>query len=336
MERKNIKMHAHGKGETMDNILTLPFKMRKAENRLSYWERYAGIILKYALLGKCTNLARAYYHYLLGSTILPTMPAFLKVEISRKCSVNCRYCPEGKDDVFFPLKNYKALIDRLKNYIFLVSLYDIGEPLENDNIVEYIRYANDKKIGSVISTSLSVEKHDNFWSELIQSGISRIIAAIDGVSEDVYKQYRTNGNLTLVMSNLEKLLAYKKAYGSRTIIEWQMLDLPWSKDEQQEARKTAYSLGCNVFRLVPEATKSRRNYPSQNVIRRHNCLLPYLVFIVNAYNNVRPCYKLYTKDMIIGSLNNDTFESLWNGDEMAKIRDKTRICDRPTCKTCRE
>ena len=36
--------------------------------------------------------------------LIPTLPAFLKVEISRKCTVHCKYCYFPKADVFFPFE----------------------------------------------------------------------------------------------------------------------------------------------------------------------------------------------------------------------------------------
>lgn len=261
------------------------------------------------------------------------MPAFLKVEISRFCSVNCKYCYVKKEKVFYPFVLYQELIDKLKDYIFMVSLYDIGEPLENEDVIEYIKYAHENKVGTVVSSSLSINKTDEFWKELVLSGIDRIIVAIDGISEDVYKRYRANGDLNLVLSNLKKILYYKAVYAKSFSVEWQMLDLPWNKEEQGTAQKTANNMGCNKFRLIPEAMYSRLKYKQQNHIRNRNCLLPY---IVTAYNKVRSCYKIYNEPMLIGDLDCQTFDEIWNSDEIATIRDKERIRNRIGCRTCIE
>ena len=303
---------------------------------LSIWQRQARLVFKYGSFRKNANLLQAYYHWLKGSSKIPTMPAFLKVEISRHCTVKCKYCYVKKEKVFYPFVQYQELIDRLKNYIFMVSLYDIGEPLQNEDVIEYIKYAHMKKVGTVISSSLSINKTDEFWKELVLSGIDLILVSIDGTSEEVYKKYKTNGNLNLVLSNLEKILYYKAMYAKKVFIEWQMIDLPWNKEEQGTAKKIAGDMGCDKFRLIPEATRPRLKYRQQNCIRNHNCLLPYIIFIVTAYNKVRPCYKIYNEPMIIGDLDYHTFDEIWNSDEIATIRDKKRIRDRIGCRTCRE
>ena len=228
------------------------------------------------------------------------------------------------------------LIDLLKEYIFIVSLYDIGEPLHNDRLLEYIQYSHYNNIATVISTSLSVNKPDDFWKYLVLSGLDYIIVAIDGVTENVYKRYRTNGDINLVFANLRKLLEYKAAFQKRLIVEWQVLDLPWNKEEQKTAFKMAKSFHCDEFRIIKEATQLRSKYNEHNIIRKRNCLLPYIILNVNIYNQVSPCYKIYNNEMIIGNLYNNTFEEIWNNEEMARIRNKIKIRNRVHCNTCRE
>jgi hypothetical protein len=127
---------------------------------LAFWSRHLRIALKYGTMKKFANLGNAYLHYLKGSHKIPTMPAFLKIEVSRCCYVRCKYCYEEKAEIFYPFPLYKTLIDKLKNYIFGVSLYDIGEPLCNENVIDYIRYAHLQRLGTIISTYLSVKKPD--------------------------------------------------------------------------------------------------------------------------------------------------------------------------------
>ncbi len=162
------------------------------------------------------------------------------------------------------------------------------------------------------------------------------IIAIDGVSQEVYKKYRTQGDINLVFANLRKLVYYKSALQSKLNIEWQMLDLPWNKAEQSLASKMAKDMGCDKFRIIDEAVQIRKKYKEEDIIRKRNYLLPYLIFIVNAYNQVNPCYKIYNSEMTVGNLTDNNFEEIWNNGEMAKIRDKKRIINRVHCNNCQE
>ena len=303
---------------------------------ISYWQRHLGSFFRYGTLRKYANLAQAYLAYLLGRVRISSRPAFLRVEICRYCEVNCLYCYPAKSRLLYPLEEYQQLIDQFKQTIFSVSLYDIGEPLHNPQVLDYIRYAHQNRVGTVLSSSLSVAREDAFWQDLSTSGLDYLIVAIDGVTPEVYNQYRRNGQLDLVLSNLKKLLAYRDQSAARMMIEWQMIDFPWNRLEQKQAAEMAFQMGCDRFRIIAEATQPRKAYDKENAIRSRNCLLPYILFFVTANNDVRLCYKIYHHDMSIGSLSNHTFTELWNGSEIARVRDRKQIGQRPGCQKCQE
>jgi len=308
--------------------------MARKKIPLSNFTRYI-TFARYSTLKRNVNFLKAIFFWLVGKERISSMPAFLKVEISRKCSVKCLYCFERKADVFYPLEAYKELVDKLKDYIYLVSLYDIGEPLENKDVIKYIRHGHERGIGTIISTSLSIRKNDAFWEELVNSGLDKIIVAIDGITPEVYNRYRTNGDRDLVMSNLKKILHYRRKSRSKIVVEWQMIDLPWNKHEQNQARLMAKRMGC-VFRIIKDTSQPRREYERLNVIRKKNCVLPYIILIVTAYGKVRPCYKVYNAPMEIGDVNRETVKQIWNGDAIREIRSKRRIRHRQGCRTCQE
>jgi len=285
---------------------------------------------------KYLNLMQAYTAYLRGSSTIASMPAFLKVEISRYCEVDCLYCPSAKQPMFYPLDKYEALIDRFKDYVFLVSLYDIGEPLHHSRVIESIEYAHQNNVGTVVSSSLSLERSDEFWNALATSGLDRLIVAIDGITPEVYNRYRRNGDLGLVLSNLERIIAFRDSARARLFIEWQMIDFDWNRAEHGKARDMARMMGCNDFRIIPEATRSRIASDNATGIRSRNCLLPYVLFFVTASNAVRLCYKVYHHDMSIGNLDDSSFSDIWTGRGIARVRDRSQIGHRPGCQKCKE
>ncbi len=302
----------------------------------TYWQRHVQSVIRYGSFRKYKNFIKSYYFYLKGQVKISSLPSFLKIEISRFCDVNCKFCFAYKADIMYPLHDYKKLIDQFKEYVFLVSLYDIGEPLHHPDVIECIRYAHENKMGTVISTSLSINKDDAFWYSLITSGLDRLIVAIDGITAKSYNEYRRNGKFDLVILNLKKILELKKSTKSKIFIEWQMVDFEWNRSEQKAAKKKAYELGCNNFRIIAEATIPRKNQDNDDVTRKRNCLLPYILFFVTAKNEVKLCFKIYHHDMHIGSLSHHSFAEIWNGAEIARVRDPQKIIHRIGCNKCRE
>ena len=303
---------------------------------LSYWQRHLRNLFRYGTVRKYVNLARAYTAYRAGKVQISSMPVFLKAEICRYCEMDCLYCFPAKTQTLYPLQAYKQLIDQLKDYIFSVSLYDIGEPLHNPQVCEYIQYAHQNKVGTVISSSLSFERDEQYWYQLVTSGLDYLIVAIDGITPQVYNTYRRNGNLDLVFSNLKQILAIRDKMHAKLFVEWQMVDFDWNRSEQSIAKDMAKQFGCDRFQVIAEAIQPRLRYDNETGLRDQNCLLPYILFFVTASNDVRLCYKIYHHDMRIGSLSNSTFSEIWNGPEIARVRDREQIKDRVGCNKCRE
>ncbi len=291
-------------------------------------------LLKYGSCIKVINLLLALFSWLINKKQVISKPVLLRVEISRKCHIGCLYCFSAKSDLFYPLDLYKLLVDRLKKYLFVVLLYDIGEPLENEKIIEFIKFTKSHRIGTIVSSHLSLEKENKYWEELVQSGLDRLIVSIDGTSAKIYSKYRVNGELDLALRNLEKILYYKRLYRSKIRIEWQIIDFEWNKSDQVNAKELARRMGCDDFRVIQNTSAIRRTYKYSNYLRKRNCIFPYITFNVTTFNKARSCAVLYNEDMTVGDLNYEGFDAIWNGSEIARIRSNKLIQKRSGCMNC--
>jgi len=102
--------------------------------------------------------------------ILPFIPKNIQIEISNRCNLKC------------PLWNY-------------------GEPFLHKKIVSLIQSIPKKFSDCSISTN------GHFMTEevaksIISSGITEMIFAIDGITEETYRKYRIDGSLSKVLHNL--------------------------------------------------------------------------------------------------------------------------------------
>lgn len=303
---------------------------------LAQYGRHFRIIQGHMTLKKVYNLCKLFIQYLAGKQVITTMPALLKVEASRKCLVNCTYCFAERANKFFPKRTYFELLDKLHPWIFEVSLYNIGEPLWCEDLIEFIAYAHQRNVSTALSTSLSLEKDEQYWDNLVLAGLDYMVVALDGTTAEVYNKYRVNGNFPLVMKNLHSILRAKKQHNSQITIEWQMIEFEWNRHEIAEARRMAGELGM-VFRLIKEAKLPREDAQKKAAyIRKRNCLLPYLVYMVNSYGEVTPCCKYFGPEMKIGDGFENSFEENWNNEAIRQVRDSELIKSRPICCKCNE
>lgn len=309
------------------------------------WANHLIMVRRYSTPEKLLNLGRTLGSYAFGVEHLRCFPPLLKVEASNECHNGCKYCYQAKTGAHFSYEHFTSLVDALAPYLFEVSLHDIGEPLLHERILDFIRYAHSRRIGTVISTSLSVERGEGFWRELVESGLDRLIVAIDGLKPETYNRYRTNANLELVMRNLRATLSARVETRSPLRVTWQMINLPWNECEQAQARRFAAELGCDDFSLIQEESIPRKNsYEGQGLkTRTRACLMPYLIFVVTANELVRPCCTIYRgitrsidEENLVGDLSVDRFETIWNCEAMRLIRRRARIAERPYCARCQE
>lgn len=276
------------------------------------------------------------WHYFNEDTILSTNPLLLKVELSRHCTVNCRYCFALKEYRFYPFDKFKAIVSSLSPYIFMTQLYEIGEPLHHPDILKCISYTHNLGIGTVISTSLSIDKPDSFWMGLVDSGLDRLIVAIDGITVPIYNNYRTNGNLSLVMSNLKKILKLRKNGRNKLFVEWQMIDFTWNRCEHNLARKMAITLGCDCFRIIPDTHEHRDVSKRRTKLRNKNCIWSFILLLVNVKGDIISCFKPDYNPVVLGNLSMSRLVEIWNGNKIRQIRSKKTITSCNCCKFCDE
>ena len=118
--------------------------------------------------------------------------------------------------------DFKKIIDQIGPYLYSLHLYNWGEPLLNEELVDMIRYAKKFKIMVQVSTNLSI-LDENLARGLIESGLDHLIVSVDGITNESYSMYRVGGDLQKV-SNIKTITAIKmKLNSERPAITGQFL-----------------------------------------------------------------------------------------------------------------
>jgi len=139
--------------------------------------------------------------------ILPFIPENIQIEISNRCNLKCPMCPRGQNKAIRNEKDididfFKTVIDELQEHNTKIQLWNYGEPFLHEQILSLIQSIPKKFSDCSISTNghfMTEELANN----IIKSGITEIIFAIDGITEETYKKYRINGSLSTVLQNLK-------------------------------------------------------------------------------------------------------------------------------------
>lgn len=192
------------------------------------------------------------------------MPVSISVEPTTACNLKCPECPSGlrsftRDQGNLKSSFFSTLMDEIGNQLSYLIFYFQGEPFLNKSLLTMIQEASQKGIYTATSTN------GHFFTEelalkTVESGLDRCIISIDGTTQEVYEQYRKEGNLAQVLEGTKNLIAARKKLNSKTpYIIFQFLVVQPNEHQIDEVYQLAADLGVDEVAL-----KTAQIYDYQN------------------------------------------------------------------------
>lgn len=288
-------------------------------------------------------------------------PYMLQIEPTSLCNLACPLCPAGNNELtrerrHMTFNEFKGIIDDMEDYLLFLVMWDWGEPLLNPELPAMIRYASERNIKTVTSTNAHFIYNESYLLDLLSSGLTTLIVAIDSLSEEKYEVYRKKGNLNKALECLKNLVALKKKCGSGTLIDLRMVIMKQNEHETVQMQKEAEHIGVDLFTIktlnpscgilgldgdmIPENPEYRRYeyVPGTYQRIREPCVCNRVWEISNIFSNgdVVPCCYDYNSEMKTGNIHNQKFSEIWNGPAYRDLRrivftDKDSI---PKCQAC--
>lgn len=226
------------------------------------------IFLKRLNFLKAINFFKVYFSYLISSTTKKVFrwgkPLSISIEPTTNCNLSCPECPVGNEKLArkggnINIELFNKIIDSSSKYLLNVFLYFQGEPFLNKNIFKMIKYADKKGVYTVTSTNGHFLTKDNSL-KIIESGLDKLIISLDGTTQNIYSQYRVNGDLSQVIEGIKNLVKIKEEQNSKKpFVELQFLVLKTNEYQIDEIKKLAKKL--NVEKL---SLKSAQVYDYEN------------------------------------------------------------------------
>jgi MoaA/NifB/PqqE/SkfB family radical SAM enzyme len=185
-------------------------------------------------------------------------PSGFMLDTANACQLGCPSCQHSSNRQWAAL-TYKPMVkgamkpDTFERFIRQTGLrsyaghfYNNSEPFLNRRTPDYIREANLYRVQTLVSSNMSIPKLDA--EAIVASGLTTLMTAIDGATQESYERYRRGGNLELVLENVAAIVRAKKKLGSATpILRWQYLTFEHNVHEIPQARSLARRIGWNVF-----------------------------------------------------------------------------------------
>lgn len=323
-------------------------------------------ISKLSLL-KVRNFIRLYYNYRLSNfqkkVFLNAMPTSVAIEPTTSCNLHCPECPTGlralkRSKGNMELSFFNNIIEQIKETTTSLVLYFQGEPYLLNNFTDLVYSASKAGIYTFTSTNAHFLTTENCRNTVL-SGLDKLIVSFDGTTQNVYENYRQNGNLQTVVSGIEEIVKWKKKLHSKTpFVYLQFLVVKHNEHQIAELKAIAKKLGVdgvllktaqlNDFKngnaLMPTIEKYSRykknsdgTYSLKNKLE-NKCWRLWSSTVITFDGKMLPCCFDKDAQFAVGSLKENSFRELWFGKEMNNFRQRILLNRKniPICTNCTE
>jgi len=260
-----------------------------------------------------------------------SLPYRLVIDVTNVCNLRCPFCPTGKrlkgrDRGFMSLERYKRIVDEIGDYVYLLDLFNWGEPLLHQSLCEMVQYATDRNICTRVSTNFNVRFSEDEARQIVESGLSHLTVSCDGVDQQTYEVYRCGGTFATVIENMKTMVRVRERLGSSyPHIFWLYLVFKHNEDLADQARLAAADVGVDSFVTVTggvedEAWAAVGNHPQMPGLTELPCSWLWKQLVVHWDGGVAPCCGEFWKEHDYGSISDEPIRQLWNNEQFVKSR----------------
>ena len=310
-------------------------------------EQRFGLAFRYFSWKKLLNVLRVEVQLRMGRRKVWGSAFEWEIDTTNICQLKCPLCHTGlgtihRDKGTMHFDTYTKIIDQIKDYCVWLSLYSWGEPFLNRRIHEFVAYAHQRKIATIMSSNLNKPLTPQMAEDIIKSGLDVMIVSLDGVTQEVYEKYRVGGHLDRVLDNVKLLVEKKRELGYSTPhLEWQFIVMRQNEHQMEEARQLANQMGVNsvIFKKVDfphgmdDVKDAERWLPRNNpdFLREDPFFKPYQEdgrrcwrlwrsAVVNWDGGLAPCCYLTDKSEDFGETTESSLKEIWNNDNYTTAR----------------
>jgi len=279
-------------------------------------------------------------------------PLKAKIEISRRCNLNCRMCirphlPTYPDMEF---ADFKKILRQLPN-LLVFSPHGYGEPLIHPQFLEFMQYVTQQKIRIHLVTNGTLLTHDLTQAFIETCKPLKITFSIDAGTKKLYEWIRRGANFETTIQNIRSTVEAKNKFKTNTRIVWYCTIAKYNYHEILEMVNLAEQTGMDAINFTdltlhefglakPDQSIRKQNLTSEvaETVKKLQriydipityriaqplesaCKLPWLQTFIQVNGDVYPCTD--TLDHKLGNIHESSFKEIWNNTKMRMFRNQ--------------
>lgn len=289
-------------------------------------------------------------------------PQSIIIEATNICNLQCPVCPTYLDmkrpKGFMEEDTFKSIIQDIEGRINNIALNFAGEPTLNKNLWNFITYANEKGIKSLISTNTTLLHKQ--YKEMIAARPDEVIVCLDGASKSIHESYRRGSDFDKIVYGITKACEEKKKQGaSKPHITLQFVVMAQNEHQINDIINLGQKMGVDSVLLktmslgsdieMDEKLKRAEKWLPKNDKYNRYSKDPQKVKITNQprFCTISDSAVIYW-DGIVGTCcydfngvnfrshidKYDGFSNLYRSEEWKAIKNKMKLKKFPLCKKC--
>jgi hypothetical protein len=299
------------------------FRFRGAWDLTFTAQRYFRSSLSGVTPGKLANATRAVAEMRAGRIKVSSRPFVIRIEPANVCNLRCPRCSCGvgidpRERGFLSLDDLELALEQNRENAILLRLDGNGEPTLNPKIFEMVSMAKGFGLSVSMSSNFCTSRSAQL-ADFIDSGLDRLIVAIDGDTQESYEKYRVGGELKLVEERVANLLELRRQrHSKRPIVEVQFLDWGYNHGEILAVRSKAQRWGADKFEVIVPDRPANAGLADPDKPRR--CFWLWCVQTLDWALNYRACTNAWTLPWPRLNLRDCSSEEFWNSEAMHEAR----------------
>lgn len=304
-------------------------------------------------------------------------PDYIEVECTTKCPLKCKICEHttwNEPSIDMSFDQFKHIFDQFPKLKW-IGLTGIGEEFINPSFMDMLKYIKLNR------PEVFIELYDSFMflnekkiSEVIDLGVDRVFASIDGATKQTYEDIRVGAKWETVVKNIETFVRLKKeknAYFPQLCFHYIVTKsnfhemkqyVEWVHSLNTDVKLIQFSRMLHYFKEVkdlfievPEETikevDERAKELGINVVWSLNVpqkkpsinkctafMMPFVFVngdVINCCAQNESNRRDWQHKTSMGNIFNENFKRIWNGEKYKDLRKKIRRNEIPeSCIGC--
>jgi radical SAM protein with 4Fe4S-binding SPASM domain len=216
-------------------------------------------------------------------------------------------------------------------YFSIVSkhliLHGFGEPFLDKNLIKRIEACKTRNIPTYFSctpATMTIEKA----TKAMEAGLGVLKFSLDAMDDDEIKKIRgPKANYNESIQKILKLIKIKKEKNLKTVLVPCMISMKTNEKSLNEQQAFLnFWKEYDVFAYIKSQDnrwllEQDKNLQNKSHYAKQYCEYPWTSLTVMADGKVVPCTQISNHEIILGDVNKQTLEEIWNSKEYKEFRE---------------